>query len=75
MWDKVEPAQGNQALAGENKQMTEVTKRANGKWAKVSGKRGRWIVAMGWAGSFKGKTQIWTTKDGAMICATYWLND
>lgn len=55
--------------------MTEVTKRANGKWAKVSGKRGRWIVAMGWAGSFVGKTQIWTTKDGAMICANYWLND
>lgn len=59
---------------GEN-ELTEVTKRANGKWFKVSGKRGRWIVALGWAGSFEGKTQIWPTKDGAMVAANYWLAD
>lgn len=54
---------------------TEKTTRRNGKWTKVSGKRGRWIVALGWAGSFEGKTQIWATKDGANIAANYWLSD
>jgi len=54
---------------------TEKTTRRNGKWAKVSGSRGNWIVAKGWSGSFEGKTQRWPTKDGAEVAADYWLND
>jgi hypothetical protein len=54
----------------------EKTIRTNGKWAKVSGRRGRWAVAKGWAGQF-GAAVILTypTKDGAMIAARGWVKD
>jgi len=54
----------------------EKTIRKNGKWAKVSGKRGAWTVAKGWVGSLQAQQmQSWPTKDCAMVAANYWVND
>ena len=54
---------------------TEKYFRGNGKWAKVSGKRGRWAVALGWNGSFSARNvQIWRVKDDAVMVAKNWLN-
>ncbi len=56
--------------------MTSKTIRGNGKWAKVSGQRGKWTLAKGWEGDFKAvRMSVWHTKDGAMIAAHYWLED
>ncbi len=50
--------------------------RKNGKWAKISGKRGAYILALGWQGDFAAsKLQKWPNKYGAEIAARYWLND
>lgn len=54
----------------------EKTIRKNGKWAKVSGQRGKWACAQGWAGDFTAsKVLYWPTKDSALVCAAYWVND
>lgn len=56
--------------------MSEKTFRKNGKWVKVSGRRGAWAVAKGWEGDFKAvQTFSYPTKDGALIAARYWLED
>lgn len=50
--------------------------RANGRWAKVGGKRGEWYVAKGWEGDVKARHLLtYPTKDGAMISARYWIKD
>ncbi len=50
--------------------------RGNGKWAKVSGKRGAWAIAKGWEGDFKALNVLtYPTKDGALVAAQYWIND
>jgi hypothetical protein len=54
----------------------EKTLRSNGKWAKVSGSRGKWACAKGWAGQVAAaQVHYWPTKDGALVSATYWIND
>ena len=54
----------------------EKTVRSNGKWFKVSGKRGAWTVAKGWEGQIQAdKFLTYPTKDGAMIAGKYWLAD
>ena len=56
----------------------EKTIRSNGKWAKVSGQRGKWTVAKGWAGEVSARPNhvlTYPTKDGALIAANYWIND
>jgi hypothetical protein len=54
----------------------EKTLRTNGKWAKISGKRGCWTLAQGWSGNFKAaKLRTYPTKDGALIAGRYWVND
>lgn len=54
----------------------ETTKRKNGKWAKISGKRGRWWCAFGWEGSIQcTRKMLCPTKDYALTAANYWLND
>lgn len=54
----------------------EKTVRKNGKWAKISGKRGSWSCAKGWEGNFKAdRVLIYPTKDGALIAANYWVGD
>lgn len=56
--------------------MTDQTKRRNGKWAKVSGTKGRWSCAKGWDGSISAiLVQTWPTKAGAIVSANYWLED
>lgn len=54
----------------------EKTIRGNGKWAKISGKRGAWTCAKGWAGSIKAiYAPVYPTKDGAIVAGQYWLKD
>ena len=54
----------------------EKTIRSNGKWAKVSGTRGKWACAKGWDGQIKAnQVHYWPTKDSALISASYWIND
>jgi hypothetical protein len=50
--------------------------RSNGKWAKVSGQRGKWHVAHGWHGDTKAvHVYTYPTKDGALISARNWCAD
>ncbi len=52
------------------------TIRKNGKWAKVSGQRGKWSVAKGWKDEVKAvRVLSYPTKCGALIAANYWVND
>lgn len=52
------------------------TIRSNGKWAKISGKRGAWTCAKGWQGDIKAAhIHIYPTKEGALISARYWIED
>lgn len=54
----------------------DIYKRGNGRWAKVSGKRGAWNVAKGWAGEMSaGRVLTYKTKDAALIAANYWIAD
>lgn len=56
--------------------MTEQTYRKNGKWAKISGQRGKWSVAQGWNGSLKAvHVFLYPTKDFALLATRHWLND
>ncbi len=58
--------------------MTDQYIRRNGKWAKVSGSRGKFFCAKGWEGSIAaGPNMIFSypTKSGAMIAAKYWVED
>jgi hypothetical protein len=50
--------------------------RTNGKWAKISGQRGMWHVALGWGGNIKA-TYVYTypTKVGALIAGKNWCAD
>lgn len=54
--------------------MTDRYIRANSKWAKISGSRGKWHAAYGWKGTTKAvQVQTWPTKDGAIIAARNWI--
>lgn len=56
--------------------MTESYFRKDIRWAKVSGRRGAWTVALGWKGEFKARTvQKAHTKDLATIIARFWVDD
>jgi hypothetical protein len=50
--------------------------RTSHKWAKISGKRGKWCVAFGYTGEARAtRLQYWPTKAGAHIAARYWVDD
>lgn len=54
----------------------EKTTRRNGKWAKVSGSRGAWTVALGWQGELRAhRMQHTATRLHADCIATNYLND
>jgi hypothetical protein len=54
----------------------EKTIRSNGKWSKISGKRGAWNCAKGWEGQLNAARLLrYPTKEGAMIAAQNWLKD
>lgn len=56
--------------------MFERTLRKSGKWAKVSGKSGRYFCAQGWQGDVKAvRVLAYPSKDGALISAEHWVND
>jgi len=46
------------------------------KWAKISGQRGSWSVALGWRGEFKARrVQKTVTKLHAEVIARNYVND
>jgi hypothetical protein len=55
---------------------TERMIRRNGKWTKITGRRGEWRVAQGWEGSLKAvRVFTYPTKEFAIYAAISWLND
>lgn len=56
--------------------MTEQTLREGIKWAKVSGSKGKWTAALGWASNFNASKVVRTpTKTMALEYAKGWVAD
>jgi hypothetical protein len=54
--------------------MTERYFRKNGKWAKITGERGKWACAHGWKGQTKAiRLFYYPTKEFAIESARYWV--